>query len=63
MLRLNTFNKLRDQALWYTHGQRVVRGLLVTPFIVIVVLLPVSLATAAMTQLNDAFCSPKNTVL
>jgi hypothetical protein len=37
--------------------------MLVAPFIVIVVLLPVSLATAAMTQLNEAFCSPTNTVL
>ncbi|GBF99191.1 hypothetical protein Rsub_11636 [Raphidocelis subcapitata] len=51
------------QALWYTHGQRTIRGMLVAPFIVIVVLLPVSLATAAMTQLNEAFCSPTNTVL
>ena len=51
------------QALWYTHSQRVVRGLLVTPFIIIIVLLPVSLLSSAMTQLQDAFCSPQNTTL
>jgi hypothetical protein len=35
----------------------------VVPFIALIVLLPVSLLTSAMTQLNDAFCSPKNTTL
>jgi hypothetical protein len=35
----------------------------VTPGIALIVLLPVSLLTSAMTQLNEAFCSPKNTVL
>jgi hypothetical protein len=49
--------------LWFTHAQRVARAFIVTPLIVILILLPVSLLTSAMTQLNDAFCSPTNVVL
>ncbi|KIZ06854.1 hypothetical protein MNEG_1105, partial [Monoraphidium neglectum] len=44
------------EALWFTHAQRVFRGLMVTPFIILLVLLPVSMLTSAMTQLNDAIC-------
>jgi hypothetical protein len=51
------------QALWYTNRQRVVRGLIVVPCIVALVMVPVSLLTSALTQLNEAFCSPSNTVL
>lgn len=40
------------QALFYSAGQRMVRGLLVTPFIIILVLLPVSMLGGAMTQLQ-----------
>jgi hypothetical protein len=29
---------------------------MVTPFIILLVLLPVSMLTSAMTQLNDAIC-------
>ena len=47
-------------ALWFTHSQRVLRGWLVTPFIVILVLLPVSLLTSAATQLDQAFCDYTN---
>ncbi|KAI8465074.1 MAG: hypothetical protein J3K34DRAFT_525694 [Monoraphidium minutum] len=51
------------EALWFTHAQRMRRGFFVTPFIIIIVLLPVSMLTSAMTQLNDLFCAPTNTVL
>lgn len=51
------------QALWYTSRQRTLRALLVTPFLIFLVVLPVSLLTGAMTQINDAFCSPSNTKL
>jgi hypothetical protein len=44
------------QALWYNHGQRVLRGWLAAPFAIIVVLLPVSLLTSAISSLNDEFC-------
>ncbi|KIY96999.1 ERD4-related membrane protein [Monoraphidium neglectum] len=51
------------EALWFTHAQRVRRAFYVTPFLVVLVLLPVSLLTSAMTQLNDLFCSANNTKL
>lgn len=44
------------ESLWFTHAQRVRRGFLVTPFIVVLVLLPVSMLTSAMSQLNDTLC-------
>jgi hypothetical protein len=53
----------QPQALWFTHAQRVRRAFYVTPFLVVLVLLPVSLLTSAMTQLNDLFCSANNTKL
>lgn len=51
------------QALWYNARQRAARGLVVTPFLVIFIMLPVSLLTGALSQLNSLFCSPSNTVL
>eukprot|EP00878_Enallax_costatus_P009758 GHUV01010191.1.p1 GENE.GHUV01010191.1~~GHUV01010191.1.p1 ORF type:complete len:1012 (+),score=268.71 GHUV01010191.1:434-3469(+) len=44
------------QALWFNHAQRTWRGWATTPFAVIVVLLPVSLLTSAISQLNATFC-------
>jgi hypothetical protein len=44
-------------ALWFTHEQRVVRGWIVIPCIVFLVLVPVSLVAAAVTQVNAAFCT------
>jgi hypothetical protein len=44
-------------ALWFTHEQRVVRGWIVVPCIVFLVLVPVSLVAAAVTQINAAFCT------
>lgn len=41
------------QALWFNHQQRVIRGWLTAPFIVIVVLLPVSGLTSAISMLNS----------
>lgn len=48
------------QALWFTHAQRVRRGFYATPFIIVLVMLPVSMLTSAMTQLNDLFCADTN---
>lgn len=44
------------QSLWFNHQQRVLRGWLTTPFAVIVVLLPVSGLTSAISMLNSEFC-------
>ena len=41
------------QSLWFNHQQRVLRGWLTTPFAVIVVLLPVSGLTSAISMLNS----------
>ena len=39
------------------------RGFWVTPFLVVLILLPVSLLTSALTGLSDSFCSPSNKVM
>jgi hypothetical protein len=41
------------QSLWFNHQQRVLRGWLTAPFAVIVVLLPVSGLTSAISMLNS----------
>jgi hypothetical protein len=41
------------QSLWYNHQQRVLRGWLTAPFAIIVVLLPVSGLTSAISMLNS----------
>lgn len=44
-------------ALWFTHEQRSLRGWITVPCIVFLVLVPVSLVAAAITQVNAAFCT------
>lgn len=41
------------ESLWFNHAQRTFRGWVTTPFAVLVVLLPVSLLTSAISQLNS----------
>jgi hypothetical protein len=49
------------QALWFTHAQRVVRGWMVAPLIIAMLIVPVSMLSSAATQLNSTLCSPNNT--
>jgi hypothetical protein len=44
------------QSLWFNHSQRVLRGWLTAPFAIIVVLLPVSGLTSAISMLNSEVC-------
>ncbi|KAF6257975.1 hypothetical protein COO60DRAFT_1701539 [Scenedesmus sp. NREL 46B-D3] len=44
------------QSLWFNHQQRLLRGWLTAPCAVIVVLLPVSGLTSAISMLNSEFC-------
>ncbi|GBF87290.1 ERD4-related membrane protein [Raphidocelis subcapitata] len=48
-------------ALWFTHAQRVVRGWMVAPLIIAMLIVPVSMLSSAATQLNSTLCSPNNT--